>query len=352
MILLKILLYPISLLYALIVQLRNKLFDWSILKSIKFDIPVIAVGNLSYGGTGKTPLIEYLVRLFKDTHSIGVISRGYGRKTRGFILAQESQTAQDIGDEPLQYFNKFKEIAIAVDEKRSHGILELLKIKPEINLVLLDDAFQHRYVSPDISILLTDFHHLYTDDYPLPTGTLREFRSGAKRADIIIITKTPKVFSPILRRELSRKISPRQGQKIFYSYVDYMDPVPLESDQANLQAAGKYNYILMFSGIANSYPLREHLRNHCNELVVKDFTDHHKYTEKDLNSIIDSYNNILSKDKVIFTTEKDAMRLKDEKHSALFAGIPVFYVPIRIRFHHCDDLRFDKFITSHVRTNP
>lgn len=337
--------------YALIVHLRNKLFDWGMLRSKRFEVPVIAVGNLSYGGTGKTPHIEYLVQLFKDRYSISVISRGYGRKTRGFIMVNKDHNALDIGDEPMQYFTKYPEINVAVDEKRAHGISEILKIKPDTNLILLDDAFQHRYVKPGLSILLTDFHQLYVDDYPLPTGTLREFRSGASRADVIVVTKTPRIFSPILRRELSKKISPKAHQKIFYSYIDYMDPVPLKAAKISGPAASKYRYILLFSGIANSYPLQDYLRNFCDELIVKDFPDHHKYSSRDLSGIINTYHNILSKDKVIFTTQKDAMRLECEEFSELLSGLPVYYLPIRIRFHNCDEVRFDKFILSYVERN-
>jgi len=351
MILIKILLYPIALLFALVVLLRNKLFDWKVLKSRKFEIPVISVGNLSYGGTGKTPHIEYLISQLMSEFNIAVLSRGYKRKSRGFILANSQHSALDIGDEPMQYFRKFPEVTVAVDERRAHGIDEILIQRPETNLVLLDDAFQHRYVKPDISILLTDFHNLYFNDFPLPTGTLREFRSGAQRADIIIITKTPKVFSPILRRELYKKVSPKKHQKIFYSYIDYLPPVPLKISSFSSKAAKKYKNILLVCGIANSYPLQDHLRNSCNELIVNDYPDHHKYTLDNVKSIIESYHNILSKDKVIFTTEKDAMRLEREVYAELLSGIPIFYIPIAIRFHQCDDIRFDKFIQSHVGKN-
>jgi tetraacyldisaccharide 4'-kinase len=347
-ILLKILIYPLALLYALIVHLRNKLFDWNIIKSKSFGLPVIAVGNLSYGGTGKTPHIEYLIHILQDKYKLAVISRGYGRKTKGFIIAADQHTVLDIGDEPMQYLTKYPEITVAVDEKRAHGIEKTLELRPETELVLLDDAFQHRYVKPGLSILLTDFHHLYVDDYPLPTGTLREFRAGASRADLIVITKTPRIFSPILRRELSKKISPRPHQRVFYSYIDYSDAVPLKVTGIQIQPATKYRYILMFSGIANSYPLQDYLRNLCGELIVRDFPDHHKYSARDLEGIINTYHNILSKDKVIFTTEKDAMRLECEQFSGLLSGLPVYYIPIRIRFHHCDDVRFDKFILSYA----
>lgn len=351
MFLIKILLYPFALLYALVMLLRNRLFDWKILRSKKFDIPVITVGNLSYGGTGKTPHIEYLIRLFRDRYKICVVSRGYGRATRGFILAEEHHTATELGDEPLQYLRKFKDIAVAVDERRSRGISKVLKMKPETDLVLLDDAFQHRYVKPSLSILLTDFHHLYVNDYPLPTGTLREFRCGAKRADVIVVTKTPRIFSPILRREISARIAAASHQKIFYSYIDYMEPVPLRVTGIEKAASARYSCILMLTGIANPYPLQEHLRTRCNELEIRSYPDHHKYSVDDIRTIISGYENILSKDKAIFTTEKDAMRLDRSEFSGLLAGYPVYFVPMKVRFHPCDEPGFDKFIRSYVERN-
>lgn len=351
MLFIRILLFPFALIYGILMMLRNKLFDLKILPSRKFSLPVISVGNLNVGGTGKTPHVEYLVRLLGDEYNIAIVSRGYKRKTRGYLLAELSHTHKDLGDEPVQYLRKFSRVIVAVDEKRRRGIEKVLKAFPETDIVLLDDAYQHRYVRPDLSILLTDYHQLYVKDYPLPTGNLREFRSGSKRADIIVVTKTPRIFSPLVRRDLSKLISPRRDQKIFYSYVGYDDPIGLEQTGIPVPAQKKFNYIVMFAGIANSYPLQEYLRDLCNELTVIDFGDHHSYTTRDLDKIFKSFDSIISKDKVIFTTEKDAMRLDNQEFSPMLAGRPVFYIPVRVSFHDTNEERFDNYILDYVRKN-
>ena len=214
-----IIMLPISLCYGLAMQIRNWLFDINLLCSKTFDKPVISVGNLTFGGTGKTPHIEYLIRLLTPELFIATLSRGYGRKTRGFILASIPSSAKQIGDEPLQFLKKFDPIKVAVDEKRKRGIHLLLEKHPDLNVILLDDAYQHRYVKPGLSILLTDFHRPYPEDIILPSGTLREFRSGAGRADIIIVTKTPKIFSPITRRRIIEELKPKNHQRIYFSYI-------------------------------------------------------------------------------------------------------------------------------------
>jgi tetraacyldisaccharide 4'-kinase len=347
--LIKLILFPFACIYGLVTDLRNKLFDWGIIPSKNYDIPIIAVGNLSAGGTGKTPHTEYIVKVLSSKFRVAILSRGYKRKTKGFILAKPGDSHEVIGDEPRQYINKFPDVVVAVDEKRNRGIRNILSQKPETQVILLDDAFQHRYVKPGRSILLTDYHHLYTDDYLLPTGLLRERAKGAKRADFIIISKTPKIFSPITRRQIVKTLRPRPHQKLFYSYISYNDPVPLVNSAAKSPAAPKYNYIVMVAGIANSYPLQEYLRSLCNELIVINFKDHHVYSSQDMERIIREYDSIISKDKVIFTTEKDAMRLETDDFSRYLEYLPVYYVPIRIRFHECDEMRFDKLIMDYVQ---
>ncbi|HSG67548.1 MAG TPA: tetraacyldisaccharide 4'-kinase, partial [Bacteroidales bacterium] len=267
---LRLLLLPFALLYGLIMAVRGKLFDWRILPSESFSIPVICVGNLSYGGTGKTPMVEYIIRLLYNEKKIATLSRGYKRKSRGFVLANAESTFEEIGDEPLQYKTKFTSLEVAVHERRRKGIKNLMQAFPDLNLVLLDDAYQHRYVRPGLTILMTDFHKLYVNDYPIPAGTLREFRSASKRADIIIVTKTPSVLSPITRRRITELIRPRPHQQLLFSYIRYGDPQPLSEDHNELKK-DYYNTILMFSGIANSYPLQDHLRPKCHELHIMDF---------------------------------------------------------------------------------
>jgi tetraacyldisaccharide 4'-kinase len=349
MVFVKIILFPFACIYGFFTGLRNLLFDWKIIPSHSYNIPIISVGNLSAGGTGKTPQTEYLAGLLKNKYNVAILSRGYRRKTKGFILASREHSQLDIGDEPMQYLKKFPDITIAVDESRKRGISRILSEKPETEVILLDDAFQHRYVKPGKSILLTDYHHLYVDDYLIPTGLLRERATGAKRADIIIVSKTPKVFSPITRRSLVNQIHPLPHQRLFFSYVSYEEPVPFTLSQIQKLAAKKYSYIIMVTGVANSYPLQEYLSGLCNELIVIDFKDHHQYTLKDLDKINNEYQGIISKDKVIFTTEKDATRLDQEAFASYLDKLPFYYVPIKVNFHDCDEIRFDKMILDYVQ---
>ena len=327
---------------------RNLLFDFRILSVMRFPIPVIGVGNLSCGGTGKTPHIEYLIRLLSQKYFIGILSRGYGRKSNGFIMVSKRSQAKYIGDEPLQFVKKFDGIKVAVDENRHHGIQLLIQKYPDLGLVLLDDAFQHRFVKPGLSILLTDYHHLYMEDFVLPCGTLREFKSGAKRADIIIVTKTPKIFSPITRRRILKDLQACAHQKVFFSYLKYEDPIPVFDSYQNVFPE-KISNILLITGIADDYPLREHLARICRELTVMKFPDHYYFTEKDLEVVLSRYHGLLSKKKVIITTEKDVMRLKTPELSTFLKELPLFYVPIEIAFHGEDRKNFDNFTLNYVK---
>ncbi len=347
----RILLFPISCIYGLFMSIRNKLFDWKILPSQRFNIPVISVGNLSYGGTGKTPHIEYLIRLLMDKFKVATLSRGYGRRSKGFVLADKNSTYFDIGDESLQYKNKFEKIEVSVDAHRRRGVKILSNLFQNLGCILLDDAYQHRFIKPGLSILLTDFHKLYVNDYPIPTGTLREFRSGFKRADIIIVTKTFSVFSPITKRRLTQLIKPSKHQKLYFSYVKNGDLIPIPGVKSIIERA-RYNTILLFAGIANSYPLQEHLRGMCSELIVMDFPDHHKYTSKDIEKIKKTYAEIFSKNKLIITTEKDAMRIIKTDLINQIIDLPVFYSPIEIKFHMGGEAEINHQITEYVSKHP
>ncbi len=351
MVIVKIILFPFACVYGLVTGLRNLLFNWHLLPSRKYDFPVITIGNLSSGGTGKTPHTEYIARLLGEKFAIAILSRGYKRKSSGFRIAAPGVKEEEIGDEPMQYFKKFPDVTVAVDGNRRRGIDLIRKEKPETQVVLLDDAFQHRYVTPGFSVLLTDYHHLYTDDYMIPTGTLRERAKGARRADVIIITKTPRIFSPITRRQLSKTLKPSGHQKLFYSYIAYEEPTPLAVCLNKKPAAAKYNYIIMVAGVANSYPFQEYLKGICNELIVIDFKDHHQYRPADFEKIIREYESIISKDKVIFTTEKDAARIDKPEYAQYLENLPVYQVPITVRFHDCDEVRFDKMMLDYVQKN-
>ena len=347
MILLKILLLPFSLIYGLIIKVRNYLFDIRLLKSVEFELSVICVGNLSAGGTGKTPHVEYLIRLLQNRVKIAVVSRGYLRKSSGFVLADSNSTVAKVGDEPMQYINKFKNVLVAVDENRCHGIQKLLSEHPEMKAVILDDAYQHRYVKPGLTILLTDFHSLYTNDYLLPVGRLRESIKGAKRADIIIVTKTDPVFTPLSKRAVLEKIKPLPHQKVFFSFVTYGFPVPLYSGLPALHY-NLINTIVLFAGIANPYPLEQYLRRLCSELIIIRFKDHHQFSDKDITDVKTTFNNQFTKRKVLITTEKDAMRLREPSLFQLLEGIPLYYIPIEISFHFREKEKFDKLVTDYV----
>ncbi|MFA8449429.1 MAG: tetraacyldisaccharide 4'-kinase [Bacteroidales bacterium] len=347
----RIFLMPFAMCYGLAIVIRNLLFNWRILPSKMFNVPTIVVGNLSVGGTGKTPHVEYLIRLLKkNKKQIATLSRGYGRKTKGFILANSKSTFRDIGDEPLQYAHKFPNILVSVDSNRCRGVQKLMDLKksqkPEV--VLLDDAFQHRYIEPGLSVLLTDYHKVYKQDYLLPVGTLRENRAGAKRADFIIVTKTPKVLSPITKRRLMELLALRKDQKLFFSYIDYGSFVPMNK-VAEKALQDTYNTIVLFTGIANPYPLHEHLIQFCTDLTPINFADHHAYTQKDLKKIRDIFVNVFSKRKIILTTEKDSKRLIDSELYDTIKDLPICYIPIEVKFHKGDQGDFDKQILNYVK---
>jgi len=344
------LLFPISLIYGITMVFRNWLFSCGCLPSREFETPIIVIGNLSFGGTGKTPHIEYLIRLLRERFLTATLSRGYGRSSKGFILASRRSAYKYVGDEPLQYAKKYEDLKVAVDENRVEGI-EILQNKfPKLDVILLDDGFQHRHVKPGLSILLTDFHKLYTDDFVLPSGTLREFSFGAKRANVIVVTKTPKVFSPITRRRIIEELHPQQDQQIFFSFIKYCEPVLVTPSSTTISPYSS-SMILLFSGIANDYPIREHLRRHCRELEVIQFPDHHPYSLDDLKKVKNQFDALPTRKKVIFTTEKDIMRIKTPELSNFVKRLPLFYLPITVEFHGDDKSLFDQTILNYVEKN-
>ena len=325
------------------------LFNIGILKSESFPVPIIGVGNLSLGGTGKTPFVEYLVSLLIEEKQIATLSRGYGRETKGFLLAKPESSYKDIGDEPMQYFHKFgNTITVAVDEKRRNGIRQLLKLNKKPEIVLLDDSFQHRYVKPGLSILLTDYHKLYPDDYLLPAGTLRDTISAARRADIIIVTKTDRILSPFIRKDIVKKINAKPHQQLFFSYITYSNFVSFPGVK-KYATKKKPSLIILFSGIANPAPLVEHVRLMCGELITFHFEDHHVYQEKDLVKIKREYDEAFINNKIILTTEKDAMRLINSPYFCLIKNLPLYYIPIRVKIHKEDRQRFTNQIIEYVK---
>lgn len=347
----RILLFPFALIYGIVVFARNKLYDWGLLRSKHFDTPTISVGNLAVGGAGKSPHIEYLVRLLKKNYSTATLSRGYKRKTRGFKLAKQHATADEVGDEPAQFKHKFRQQTIAVDGKRRRGINKILKMDPYTDVILLDDAFQHRSVKPGLSVLITDFHNPYPEDYLLPSGTLREHTSGAKRADIIIVSKTPKVLSPITRRRFYQEIKPKPYQQLFFTFLRYGNLVYMFNTKMAPKRLSKFSSIIMLTGIANPYPLEEHLRPYCNELIRYTYPDHYSYKKRDFKKIKEAYDDIFTSSKAIITTEKDASRIRSAPGAEIIKDLPLYYIPVEVVFHKGQKQKFDRIILNYVEEN-
>lgn len=335
--LLRKILFPFAILYGFITSIRNFLFDKGILKSISFDIPVIAVGNLSVGGTGKTPQIEYLIRLLSDKYKIATLSRGYKRKSEGFVLANENSNAEILGDEPFQFYQKFQNIMVAVDANRTNGIQQLLSQNEKPEIVLLDDAYQHRKVKAGFYILLTSYGDLYADDFMLPTGNLRESRRGAERASIVVITKCPKILTEEEQTEIRLKLKLKSSQKVFFTFIDY-DMIIYGKNEKIAVSEIKSEPKLLLAGIAKPKPFFDYLKNESDECLT--FPDHHHFSDADLNSIRNKANG-----RKIITTEKDYVRLKD---SELVEQL--YYLPIKSSFiNHQQD--FDATILEYVKEN-
>jgi len=347
-----IILFPFSLIYGLILSIRNKLYDWNIFKSISFSTPIISVGNLSLGGTGKTPHIEYLINLLSPNLKIATLSRGYKRKTKGFLLSNENSTIEDIGDEPLQYRLKYKDIIVAVDEKRVNGIKEIKRIHPETETILLDDAYQHRSVKPGINILITEFNKLYCNDYVIPSGRLRELPAGSKRADIIIVSKSLKKLSNSERNQIIKALSPDSSQSVYFSFIEY-GKIKAFTSRAKETVCNESHKsdLLLLTGIAKPAPLVEKLTQDFNSIEHIKYSDHHSFTKLDITNIKDTYQNIESNNKIIITTEKDIMRLSLPSILKQIQDIPIFYIPIEICFHGDDKKEFDQKILDYVATN-
>lgn len=328
--------FPFALLYGLITAIRNSLFDYGWLKSSEFDIPIIAVGNLSVGGTGKTPQIEYLIRLLEVEHRVAVLSRGYKRKTKGFVLAHKNATVEELGDEPFQYSQKFDKCIVAVDELRSRGISNLLKLAHPPTVILLDDAFQHRSVKAGLYLLLTSYNDLYSQDYMLPMGRLREWRSGAKRADMVVVTKCPSNLSIGEQHSLRSKLKIRGNQHLFFSSISY-DPVVSGSGMALDEL--KAFEVLLITGIANPQPLLDFLSEMRINFTHLNYPDHYAFSVQDIQKINRSFKGLNSENKLILTTEKDFTRLHDK--------LKLQYLGMRIAFIGGEQ-EFDQTILNYV----
>lgn len=345
-------LLPLSWLYGIGVGFRNKLFEIGVLKQHSYDIPVISVGNITVGGSGKTPHVEYLIRLLQDEAKIAVLSRGYKRKTHGYILADKNSTMRDIGDEPFQMKKKFSGINVAVDHKRTRGIENIINDRKDTDVILLDDAFQHRYVKPGINILLVDYHRLIIYDKLLPAGRLREPLSGKNRADIVIITKCPKDLKPMEFRVLTKSMDLYPYQSLFFSTIDYDTPYPLFNKEENKitkqQLKGKN--VLLVSGIASPKQIIIDIQKYVTSITPLSFADHHQFTSKDAERINQAFANIKG-NKIIITTEKDATRLEDIEGIDDDVKSHIYVLPIKVRFMLNQESVFNDKIIDYVRKN-
>lgn len=336
-------LYPLSLLYGEIVGARNKAYEKGVLNSTSFTIPIIVVGNLNVGGTGKSPQIEYLVRLLQKDYKIAILSRGYKRKSKGFQLANKNSTSDQLGDEPLQFYKKFNNIIVAVDADRVNGINQLQKLETPPEVILLDDAFQHRKVDPGFTLLLTDHQNLYVDDSMLPSGNLREKIDGAKRAQIIVVTKCPEDLNDKDQFKIAQKLQPELDQTIFFSTIEYHKAVLNDKDKIDILELEQYE-VLLVTGIANSKPLVQFLDNINIKYDHLKYPDHHDFSESDKNKIFNNFDLIKSNKKIILTTEKDYVRNFAVDHKN------IYYLPIKTKFLDNEE-DFNKLILNYVQQN-
>lgn len=341
---LRILLFPFSLIYGAIVWLRNKLFDKKILSSTSFNLPLIGVGNLSAGGTGKSPLVEFLLNAFQHQYKMGVLSRGYKRKTKGYALANEHSTALEIGDEPMQFHNKFPGVAVAVGEERIVAIPQLLHDRPNTEVVILDDAFQHRYVKPGLNILLTDHNNLFTRDWYLPTGDLRDIKSSYKRADIIVVTKCKPNLQQQEKEEIIREINPLPHQHVFFTAIEYGQPYHIVTKES--RALNEKTEVLLVSGIANPRPLKKYLSDYAETYYEILYSDHHIFTIDDWKEIRKRFETMQSQNKMILTTEKDAVRLAKFNQDLL--AYPFYVIPMQVRFLFNEEQAFTGLIGKFI----
>ena len=347
-------LIPLSWLYGIGVGFRNQLFNIGLLKQHDYDIPIISVGNITVGGAGKTPHVEYLIRLLKDKVKVAVLSRGYKRKTHGYVLANDSSTVTDIGDEPYQMKQKYQDVHIAVDKKRVDGIAHITGDAEtnDTDVILLDDAFQHRYVKPGINILLVDYHRLIIYDKLLPAGRLREPLSGKNRADIVIITKCPKDLKPMEFRVLTKAMNLYPYQSLYFTTIEYESLTPLFAKEKSTieKEALEDKHVMLITGIASPKQIIIDLKPHVKEMTTLAFSDHHQFKSKDIMKINETFNAIKG-EKIIVTTEKDATRLEQLEGLSEEVKQNLYVLPIKVKFMINQEEEFNDKIIDYVRKN-
>ena len=342
----RMLLFPFSVLYGLIIIVRNWLYDRNVFSSTTFNLPLICVGNLSVGGTGKSPMVELMVRQLKNKYRIGVLSRGYKRKTKGYALANETSTALEIGDEPMQFHVKFPDVAIAVGEERIVAIPQLLHDRPSTQAIILDDAFQHRAISAGLNILLTDYNNLYTRDWFLPTGDLRDEPRSARRASVIVVTKCPEDLSQEEKETLIKELRPKPHQRVFFATLRY--DTPYHITQRHIRHITTDDEALLVTGIANPRSLKQYMLDYTKTYNEMSYGDHHIFTIDDLREIKKRFSQITADKKIIVTTEKDAVRLV--KFDQELRELPFFVLPIGHHFLFGEAQSFIDIIGNFIST--
>jgi tetraacyldisaccharide 4'-kinase len=341
----RVLLLPFAILFWLAVVIRNWMYDKKIIRPISFGLPLICVGNLSVGGTGKSPMVEYLVRHLKNQFKVATLSRGYKRKTKGYALAKDATTAIEIGDEPMQFHLKFPDVPVAVGEERLDAIPQLLHDKPDTQAIILDDAFQHRIVTAGLNILLTDYNNLFTRDFFLPTGDLRDQRKSYKRAQIIVVTKCKPDLSEDERKKIIQEIKPLPHQAVFFTCISYGTPYHIISKE--FRFVNEKTEILLVSGIANPKPLKKFLEERVETYYMMSYNDHHIFSMLDWKDIQKKFQSMQVEKKIILTTEKDAMRLL--KFSSEMNGMPFYVLPIEHKFLFNQENEFNDIVIQFIQ---
>lgn len=345
MVLLRILLFPFAVLYNLVTSIRNRLYDQGVKATARFDLPVISVGNLTVGGTGKTPLTEYLIRLLSRDHEVATLSRGYGRKTNGFRIATPADSAATLGDEPFQFYLKYGDrISVTVGEERAFAIPNILQKHPKTEIILLDDAYQHRSVSPSLNILLTEYYRPFYDDMLLPAGRLRESKWGADRADVVVVTKCPEEMSDEQMIDIEKSIRKYVEKPIFFTHIRYSQPMGYTRQNKTIKEK-----VALVCGISNPRPFIHYAKQNYTVTDQFMFGDHHDFTKRDIEKLkrfLDDH-----PDTTILTTEKDKVKLATPEFAELTSALSLFYVPIEVKFNK-NGQDFDELILNSIRRAP
>ncbi len=338
-------LYPFSLIYYLITTIRNLFYDHGIIKSIKHKTPIICVGNLSMGGTGKTPLTDYITKTLLKSFKVAIISRGYGRKTSDFRYVDLNSSPLDVGDEPLMLKNKNPKAIVVVENNRNKAVKKIINDFPKINLIILDDGFQHRKIQAKNYILTTPFHNLYFNNNIFPFGTLRESKKGSKRADIIMVSNSPKKISEATKKNIIKYINPQKNQSVFFSSIEYLNYISLKDNSEVKKEKFKNYCVTLVTAIASNKKLLEHIQSNYNNIKILSFIDHHFFNENDVHKILTLHSKHKSRKKLILTTEKDATKLKE--YISMFGDNKIYYINIKINIDQKE--KFNKQLLDYAK---